>query len=271
LYGRVECVYEPAMTKSFLHGRTEAIRSVQKESVDFTKTFFSEATAADKVAKLRKACARHTELTKECSQGLGQDRHLYALYCLLQRELTENKSPSPEETAATSQERRTTLPALFTDSGWSLLNTSILSTSNCGNPALRLFGFGPVAADGYGIGYIIKEDGISICASSKHLQTRRFLDTLQGYLLDIQRLLIQLHRSANERPAPFVDHAGVLRDSKTGRAINGYAGNGYSDDWEAEDLAMPGYSFFDSGDVELAGPRKRPPYYNVGKVLQMAE
>ena len=59
------------------------------------------------------------------------------------------------------------------------------------------------------------------CASSKHLQTRRFLDTLQGYLLDIQRLLIQLHRSANERPAPFVDHLGVLRDSKTGRPING--------------------------------------------------
>jgi carnitine O-acetyltransferase len=24
----------------------------------------------------------------------------------------------------------------------------ILSTSNCGNPSLRLFGFGPVSADG---------------------------------------------------------------------------------------------------------------------------
>lgn len=37
LYGRVECVYEPAMTKAFLHGRTEAVRSVQKESVEFTE------------------------------------------------------------------------------------------------------------------------------------------------------------------------------------------------------------------------------------------
>ena len=35
--GRIECVYEPAMTKAFLHGRTEAIRSVQPESVEFTK------------------------------------------------------------------------------------------------------------------------------------------------------------------------------------------------------------------------------------------
>jgi carnitine O-acetyltransferase len=37
LLGRIECVYEPAMTKAFLHGRTEAIRSVQPESVEFTK------------------------------------------------------------------------------------------------------------------------------------------------------------------------------------------------------------------------------------------
>lgn len=35
--GRVESTYEPAMTKSFLHGRTEAIRTVQPESVAFVK------------------------------------------------------------------------------------------------------------------------------------------------------------------------------------------------------------------------------------------
>jgi carnitine O-acetyltransferase len=112
------------------------------------------------------------------------------------------------------------MPEIFRDSGWSTLGTSILSTSNCGNPALRLFGFGPVAADGYGLGYIIKDDGLSVCAASKHLQTRRFLDTLQGYLEEVQRVLVALVRAANERPEPFVDHAGILRDSKTGRRIN---------------------------------------------------
>jgi hypothetical protein len=34
--------------------------------------------------------------------------------------------------------------------------------SNCGNPALRLFGLGPVAVDGYGLGYFIREDGLSV-------------------------------------------------------------------------------------------------------------
>lgn len=108
-------------------------------------------------------------------------------------------------------------PALFTDSGFATLNHTVISTSNCGNPALRLFGFGPVAPgksrwqsspppppkhsdaprlslprtlDGFGIGYIIKDDAISVCASSKHLQTSRFLETLSGYLDEIRGLII---------------------------------------------------------------------------------
>ncbi|KAK7692110.1 hypothetical protein QCA50_003729 [Cerrena zonata] len=287
LYGRIECTYEPAMTKSFLHGRTEAIRTVQPLSVDFVKTFFSEATPHQKVVALRKACEQHVKLTKDCSQGLGQDRHLYALYCLLQREReaytngngsvngngngkTESRPTSPTSSCSNGCDHKPALPSIFTDPGWSTLGTSILSTSNCGNPALRLFGFGPVAADGYGIGYIIKDDGISVCASSKHLQTRRFLDTLKGYLMDIQRTLIQLHMSANERAEPFVDHGGILRDAKTGRPIHG------SPEGESsmliDDELLAGYSFFDSGEVELLGRRRKAPaYYNTGKVIPLAE
>lgn len=125
----------------------------------------------------------------------------------------------------------------------------------------------------------------SSCASSKHLQTRRFLDTINGYLLDIQRMLIQLHREANERPAPFVDHAGVLRDSKTGRPINGHATEvTEDDDAMGKFLHTPshpralnilhftvGYSFFDSAEVELASRRKRYQQPNVGKIIPLAE
>lgn len=131
-----------------------------------------------------------------------------------------NSTPSsPVSESDSTKSAQVELPPIFTDPGWSLLNTSILSTSNCGNPALRLFGFGPVAADGFGIGYIIKDEGISICATSKHLQTRRYLDTLSSYLIDVQQMILQIHRQANERAGNFVDHAGVLRDAKTGKAI----------------------------------------------------
>ncbi|TFK32620.1 hypothetical protein BDQ12DRAFT_670959 [Crucibulum laeve] len=116
--------------------------------------------------------------------------------------------------------------------------------------------FGPVAADGYGIGYIIKEDGISVCASSKHLQTRRFLGTLQDYL------------SANERPVPFVDHLGILRDTKTGRPIHGYMSDSGGED---EEIPMPGYLFFNSGEVKLFGRKKKLPYSDIGQVIPLAE
>lgn len=215
LYGRIECTYEPAMTKTFLHGRTEAIRTVSEESVQFVQTFWADNPPEQKVEALRKACERHVSTTRECAKAQGCDRHLYALCCLWQRlvddehagAMSSNGHSSPVEGSpeaagsivgspgrdSTShghglgQQHR--LPQIFADPGWDRLNTTILSTSNCGNPSLRHFGFGPVSGDGFGIGYIIKDEGISVCVSSKHRQTRRFVDTLESYLLEIRRVL----------------------------------------------------------------------------------
>ncbi|KAF3766315.1 hypothetical protein M406DRAFT_290756 [Cryphonectria parasitica EP155] len=247
LYGRVECTYEPAMTKMYLHGRTEAVRSVSEESVHFVQTFWGDNPAEQKVEALKRACATHVNVTKECAKGQGCDRHLYALFCLWQRQMddsagdsgggtttgsgsTDGRSisssgyASPADDSALRSPGRdsvvsgdeggsngseagqhgmltrargdsvnsrtaATLPLVFADSGWDRLNNTIISTSNCGNPSLRQFGFGPVSGDGFGIGYIIKDDGIAICASSKHRQTKRFVDTLESYLLEIRRIL----------------------------------------------------------------------------------
>ncbi|OIW27310.1 carnitine acetyl transferase [Coniochaeta ligniaria NRRL 30616] len=229
LYGRVECTYEPAMTKTFLHGRTEAIRSVTDDSVNFVQTFWGDHPAEEKVEALRKACQRHTANTKDCAKAQGCDRHLYALFCLWQRLVDEDSisnsssngysspidgfsdrgsavgSPGRDSVLSDAVDRVVTrgrgdstnsrvkdnhhLPLIFADPGWDKLNTTIISTSNCGNPSLRQFGFGPVSGDGFGIGYIIKDDGISICVSSKHRQTKRFVDTLESYLMEIRRVL----------------------------------------------------------------------------------
>ncbi|KAF2471298.1 carnitine acetyl transferas-like protein [Lindgomyces ingoldianus] len=230
LYGRMECIYEPAMTKFYYHGRTEAVRSVTEESVDFVRTFWGENPAAAKVETLRKACTKHSEITRDCAKAQGPDRHLYALYCIWQRAIDEEgmemassdgyestRPSSPEvsekvnsvvgspncnsvisENGSLSSSPHSpvqhSMPALFADSGWDKLNTTVLSTSNCGNPSLRQFGFGPTSGDGFGIGYIIKDGSISICASSKHRQTSRFIDALESYFLEIRKLLRQLKR-----------------------------------------------------------------------------
>ncbi|KAK1977106.1 choline/Carnitine O-acyltransferase [Colletotrichum cereale] len=237
LYGRVECTYEPAMTKIYLHGRTEAIRSVSEESVNFVQTFWADNPAENKVEALRKACQRHVNTTRECARAEGCDRHLYALFCTWQRSMDDDTSSSSNggysspvdgysergESAVGSPGRDSVLstnggadvhsaaegrargdstnsrsgghnqgsamPHIFADSGWDRLNNTIMSTSNCGNPSLRHFGFGPTSGDGFGIGYIIKDEGISICVSSKHRQTKRFVDTLESYLLEVRRIL----------------------------------------------------------------------------------
>ncbi|TDZ58474.1 putative mitochondrial carnitine O-acetyltransferase [Colletotrichum trifolii] len=233
LYGRVECTYEPAMTKIFLHGRTEAIRSVSDESVNFVQTFWADNPAESKVEALRKACQRHTNITRECAKAQGCDRHLYALFCTWQRsiddELSSNLSsngysspvdgyserdassavgspgresvlslnggeaPSGRARGDSTNSRngngQASMPHVFADGGWDKLNNTIMSTSNCGNPSLRHFGFGPTSGDGFGIGYIIKDESISICVSSKHRQTKRFVDTLESYLLEVRRIL----------------------------------------------------------------------------------
>ena len=233
LYGRVECTYEPAMTKMYLHGRTEAIRSVSEESVNFVQAFWADNPADQKIEALRKACQRHVTTTRDCAKAQGCDRHLYALFSLWQRMLDEDRTVSSgmstngysspvtansergspvgslsndysfgtdgevrvtrergdSTTSRGSRDNQHQLPLIFADSGWDKLNTTILSTSNCGNPCLRHFGFGPVSGDGFGIGYIIKDDGISICVSSRHRQTKRFVDTLESYLLEIRRIL----------------------------------------------------------------------------------
>jgi hypothetical protein len=41
-----------------------------------------------------------------------------------------------------------------------------MSTSNCGVAALSLFAFGPVCDDGFGLGYIIRENSININITS---------------------------------------------------------------------------------------------------------
>ncbi|KAG0682833.1 hypothetical protein C6P42_002348 [Pichia californica] len=199
LYGKVECTYEPAMTKKFLHGRTEAIRTVSEESNEFvTKFLQKDIDAKTKIQLLKNACKKHSERTRDCSNGLGQDRHLYALFCIWKRYFNFDNNSSDNDTS--SDDDNSTIdfnnlpetvdslkdlheiPSIFADEGWDKLNTTIISTSNCGNPSLKVFGFGPVSENGFGLGYIIKEHRVSICASSKHRQTSRFTSSLETTL-----------------------------------------------------------------------------------------
>jgi carnitine O-acetyltransferase len=170
LYGKVVCAYEPVLTKQFYHGRTEAMRSATPQAKELCQIMFDgKAPNRQKMAALRRATQVHTQCVSESARGKGVDRHLFALKCIAER----NKLPSP----------------FFESVPWKLLNHTILSTSNCGNSSLRLFGFGPVVADGFGIGYIIKDNSIHYSVSSKHRQTQRYVNELRDVLMEMSKLL----------------------------------------------------------------------------------
>ncbi|KAI9661393.1 MAG: hypothetical protein M1831_003126 [Alyxoria varia] len=321
LYGRVECVYEPAMTKTFYHGRTEAIRSVTPPSVEFVRTFWAEGPAQKKVDALKTACEKHAAITKRCAQAQGQDRHLYALLSVWQRSQdwgsdnldatsrsTDGAPASPtsesvaSDPASASSAHPSTadpptshsLPSIFSDSGYDKLNNTILSTSNCGNPALRHFGFGPTSAEGFGIGYIIKDGSISICASSKHRQTKRYMDAIESYFLEVRKLLRQTSRTRGpsadksaSRAREVDEGAGrrgkkIVGDGASGDA--GKQGKGVLDEMEGDEEdedGLGGYGFFDAGMLQQTLKAKDQDAYqttedisakhHVGRKLRLAE
>ncbi|CAK3861463.1 probable carnitine acetyl transferase [Lecanosticta acicola] len=329
LYGRIESVYEPAMTKTFYHGRTEAVRSVTHESAEFVRTFWADNPPAKKIEALKKACERHAVLTKECAKAQGHDRHLYALLCLWQRQIdgdaevisidgastngysspTSDVGPSPSRNSVTSdtgsiqsstspprQQQQPILPAIFNDNGWDKINNTILSTSNCGNPSLRHFGFGPTSGDGFGIGYIIKDGSVSVCASSKHRQTKRYIDALESYFLEIRKLLKQTHRrgTSTDKQASRAREAEEKRPKGSrlksrGRVVGAgeapaAAASKASAEEEsgvASDDELGGYGFFDAGmlmqalkakgDQEERPSEKIAHRREVGKKLRLME
>ncbi|KAI3613887.1 hypothetical protein CBS9595_004064 [Malassezia furfur] len=79
LYGRAAPTYEPAMTKAFLRGRTETIRTVQPHTMAFVEAWVNhEAPLQDRLQALRNACAGHTRISKEAAAGRGFDRYVAA-------------------------------------------------------------------------------------------------------------------------------------------------------------------------------------------------
>jgi carnitine O-acetyltransferase len=281
MYGRIESTYEPAMTKMYYHGRTEAIRPVTQESVEFLQTFWADTAPEKKVEALKKACGKHSAITKECSQAQGHDRHLYSLLSLWQRMLDGNADEvatsttdqedaksnhhdndqvrsSPNNNHSPTRHHLSSMPAIFADTGFDKINNTILSTSNCGNPSLRHFGFGPTSGDGFGIGYIIKEGSVSICASSKHRQTRRYIDALESYFLEVRKLLRQVHKdrvppnktASRAREAEEKNRPKGSRLKSTGRMVAAEASANAGKKPEGENS--------EEGDDELGGCKFSP-------------
>lgn len=73
--------YEASMTRLYLNGRTETVRSVTNESCDFVRAMVTNnVSREEKIRLLHAAGEKHTVLYKDAMNGKGFDRHLFALF-----------------------------------------------------------------------------------------------------------------------------------------------------------------------------------------------
>lgn len=105
------------------------------------------------------------------SPGQGFDRHLFSLrYLALSKGLP--------------------LPDFYQDQAYARLNHNIISTSTLVSPAVQLGGFGPVVADGFGVGYQVHDDWIGCNVSSYPTRnSKEFLQCIHKSLEDIFNVL----------------------------------------------------------------------------------
>jgi len=153
LHGHNAATYEACAMKHFYHGRTETIRSCTTQSSAMCDAFLNpNSTIETKRQLLQAACKKHIELAAGArnagaDDNLGCDRHLRALKCL-------------------AEEKGIPIPSIFTDPVYGRSTTWIISTSNVTSPIFDIFGFGAVATEGYGFGYMTSPKSIPMNITS---------------------------------------------------------------------------------------------------------
>lgn len=174
LTGKCVGTYESCSTAAFKHGRTETVRPCTTATHMVCRQLLersNQASVPDIQASIQECSKVHNELTKNAAMGQGFDRHLFAM-----RKLAEARGQSPE---------------LFKDEGYRVMTHDILSTSTLPDASVRLGGFCPVVADGYGIGYAIVEKGVgfSVTAYKPQKDASQFTQSLEASLRDVHDVL----------------------------------------------------------------------------------
>lgn len=136
--GKFVGTYESCSTAAFRHGRTETVRPCTKLTTEFCQKIVKNTSNRSELRELIDNCSKlHSTLTRDGAMGQGFDRHLFGL-----KKMAELDGKIPD---------------LYSDELYNRINHCILSTSTLSAKGLLGGGFGPVVADGYGIGYNIQE------------------------------------------------------------------------------------------------------------------
>jgi carnitine O-acetyltransferase len=174
MFGKLVATYESTQTRSFLHGRTEATRTVSPAALAFCKAMGKEhsqvrspETRQELLKLLQQAAFCHVKHSKKSAMGQGVDRHFFGLSKMIQNE---------DETPDLFKH------PLFDRSKHWRLSTSTIPTSP---------GFGMVVDDGLGVGYTVFDNNMvfNIAARTETGYAQKFGRLLGEALEDMKNLV----------------------------------------------------------------------------------
>ncbi|XP_062947083.1 palmitoyl thioesterase CPT1C isoform X2 [Cynocephalus volans] len=187
--GQFCLTYESAMTRLFLEGRTETVRSCTREACNFVRAMENkEKTDPQCLALFRVAVDKHQALLKTAMSGQGVDRHLFALYIVSR--FLHLQSPFLAQVHAEQW--------LLSTSQVPVQQAHLFDVHNHPDYVSSGGGFGPADDHGYGVSYIfLGNDMITFHISSKKSSTktdsRRLGRHIEDALLDIASLFQEGH------------------------------------------------------------------------------
>ena len=172
LTGRAATIYQPVHMRQHPGGRTEAVRSDTPAALAFCAAADRTSCPHELRALARAAVHDIVARLRDGREGRGVERHLFALLC-----------------AAREQGQ---VPGLFRDPAFAeALGPAVLCTSSLsGFPHLERVVFAPVRPDGFGVGYVVTQDRITLCVTGLRQDTARF----HGHLVAAGRTVVGLLR-----------------------------------------------------------------------------
>jgi carnitine O-acetyltransferase len=187
--GITGATYESIATRTWLGGRTEAMRVVTPEMVDFVDAMDDPAAdSGARVAALRRAAAAHVARAKQCQAGDAPEQHLWELQLLAKRTGLDWS------------------PVLHGSPGWRIVRDDYLSTSAAPSVNIQYFGFGATSEHCIGVAYVLLPERFNVhlsTPSSVGEQMTVFGDRLADALIEMSELLhVELLLCGTTRPSP---------------------------------------------------------------------
>ena len=188
--GFIGATYESIATRHFERGRTEAMRTVTPEVLEFVKTMVDESTSTnEKIIAFRAAGDKHVARARECQQGQAPEQHLWELQNIYFRNPSAFKSGlfSRLFQGGLTQKDINKALEIYESPGWIKMRSDSLSTSSAPSPNIVTFGFGSTGPGCIGLGYLVRADEITC-----------YLSTAQGEEEALESFMVQWRIALSE-------------------------------------------------------------------------